>query len=400
METNTNMHYPFNVQNRNHGPVKILEIIGNADMGGMENYIESFISNLPPHDFEVTCICPYESSFTQKLRNLGVTEVFITPIEDDPKWRSIQLAVEIARMYSIDILHAHMPKAHVLAGLASCLIKKPSVATVHGMNITAQEFGIARAISSHLITNCQEAYSQALALGFPSQRLNMVKNSVDTVLFKPGECKVPIRKELGLSKDTPLIGFVGRLVWEKGPDLFLRIANHVHQFFPSAHFVVIGEGDMEEELLQMRAYLQLEDFVHFLGWKDTVAVYRELTVLVHTSRSDGTSLVLLEAMSCGCPSVALAVGGVREIVEHKSTGFLAGAGDWEQEANYILQMLSQPEKCAMMGTAARRRVEKYFNVKTNTCRIAEILKDIAFPKILNGNCDNKQSIKGQMISKR
>ncbi len=401
MEANLNVH-SVNLQNRGDCRVRILEIIGNASIGGMENYLESFITNLPPGAFEVTCICPYESAFTNNLRKLGVTEVFITPIEDDPVWRSIQLAVEVARIHSIDIFHAHMPKAHVLAGLASCLVQKPVAATVHGMNVTAQEYGIARAVGSHLITNCQEAYTQALSLGFPKERLSIVRNSVDTDVFSPGECAGKIRKELGLSGDFPLIGFVGRLAWEKGPDVFLRVASHVHRFFPSAHFVIVGEGEMQEELLQMRSYLQLESYVHFVGWKkDTVAVYRELDILAHTSRSDGTSLVLLEAMACECPSVALAVGGIREIVEHKSTGFLAGAGDWEEVANQIVQLLTHPEKSSNLGTAARLRVERDFNVKTNTLCTGEILRSIASPpRVLGGNVSKKRALVGEIISKR
>jgi len=400
MEANLNMH-SVNLQNRGDCRIKILEIIGNASIGGMENYLESFITNLPPGEFDVTCICPYESLFTDNLRKLGVTDVFITPIEDDPVWRSIQLAVEISRIRHIDILHAHMPKAHVLAGLASCLVQKPVVATVHGMNVTAQEYGIARAVGSHLITNCQEAYTQALALGFPKERLSIVRNSVDTDVFSPGECRGEIRNELGLPRDFPLIGFVGRLAWEKGPDVFLRVANHVHRFFPSAHFVIVGEGEMQEELLQMRSYLQLESCVHFLGWtKDTVAVYRELDILAHTSRSDGTSLVLLEAMACECPSAALAVGGIREIVEHKSTGFLAGAGDWEEVANQIVQLLTHPEKSPIIGAAARRRVETYFNVKTNTLCTGEILRSIASPRVLGGNVNKKRALVSEFSSKR
>src|SRR3954451_4292796 len=104
--------------------VHILEVIGNAGCGGMETYIQNFIKFLPPDQFSVTCICPNESRFTATLRDLGVQEVYITPIEDDPVWRSIQLTVEVARLHQVDVLHSHMPKAHVLAGLAGRLINK------------------------------------------------------------------------------------------------------------------------------------------------------------------------------------------------------------------------------------------------------------------------------------
>src|SRR5438132_986445 len=124
-------------------PFNILEVIGNASFGGMEKYITNFITHLPPNQFKITCICPYESAFTTSLRDLGC-KVYITPITDDPTWRSIQLAVEVTRLHGINVLHAHMPKAHVLAGLAGSLTHKPVVATVHGMHLTSFEYGITR----------------------------------------------------------------------------------------------------------------------------------------------------------------------------------------------------------------------------------------------------------------
>ena len=81
--------------------IHLLEIIGNASIGGMENYLKDFLAHLPPEQFTVTCICPYESSFTASLRKLGVEEVYITPIADDPSWRSIQLTVEISKVQNL-----------------------------------------------------------------------------------------------------------------------------------------------------------------------------------------------------------------------------------------------------------------------------------------------------------
>jgi glycosyltransferase involved in cell wall biosynthesis len=384
---------PITIAGRGDNPVRILEVIGNASMGGMENYIKNFIANLPDDEFRVTCICPYESPFTDSLRQLGVEEVFITPIADDPEWRSIQLTAEVARLHKIDVLHAHMPKAHVLAGLAGCLIHKPVVATVHGMNVTSHELGVTRAVSSHLITNCQEAYTQALAMGVPAERVGLVRNGVDLDIFTPGGSGVVFRKAIDVPDHAILVGFVGRLEPEKGPDLFLRAAEYIHQELPDVHFVIVGEGGMNGRLNEMCSHMRLEDYVHFVGWwRDTPAIYPALDLLAHTSRSDGTSLVLLEAMACGCPTVGLAVGGVREIIENECTGLLAGAGDWEGAGIRIIQLLQQPERLKNMGTAARARIEKYFNVATNTHRTAEILRRVAFTEVNNERFSNNSTL--------
>lgn len=385
---------------RGDGRVNVLEVIGNAGMGGMENYIKNFIAHLPANQFQVTCICPYESPFTSSLRQLGVEEIYITPVTDDPAWRSIQLTMEVARLHQTDVLHAHMPKAHILAGLAGCLVHKPVVATLHGMNVSSQELGITRAVGSHLMANCQEAYTQALAMGVPAERLGLVRNGVDTESFTPHNSGDELRKEINVPRGTPLIGFVGRLEYEKGADLFLRAVDQVHQVQPDAHFVIVGDGVMRNQLEAMCVHLRLDRNVHFVGWRaDMVDIYPAFDFLAHTSRSDGTSLVLLEAMSCGCPTIGLAVGGVPEIIENEKTGFLAGAGDWEGIAFRIIQLLNQPERLESMKTDARNRVKQHFDLSANTRRIAESLRHIAFTG-LNGQRHSNNSTMAQEIDGR
>lgn len=367
---------------RRDGLVRVLEVIGNASAGGMEAYIANLVAHLPADQFRVTCICPYESLFTASLRQLGA-EVFITSIADDPAWRSIQLTAEVVRLHSIDVLHAHMPKAHILAGLGGCLTHKPVVATIHGMNVTSHELGIARAAGSHLITNCQEAYTQALAMGVPAERVTLARNGVDIAVFTPNRKGNELRNAIDVPPGVPLVGFVGRLEPEKGPDLFLRAAEYVHHRRPDAHFVIVGDGAMRGQLGEMSAHLRLERHVHFIGWcANTAEIYPALNLLAHTSRSDGTSLVLLEAMACGCPAVALAVGGVPEIIENESTGLLTGAGDWEGVGIRIVQLLAQPERLRSMGAAARARVEQHFDLRMNTGRTADLLRQIAFSRVI------------------
>jgi glycosyltransferase involved in cell wall biosynthesis len=358
----------------------------------METYIVNFIRHLPAGQFQFTCVCPFESPFTASLRDLGA-EVFITPIADDPAWRSIQLAAEVVRLHQIDVLHAHMPKAHVLAGLAGSLTRTPVVATVHGMNVTSHELGIARAFESHLITNCQEAYIQALAMGVPAERVTLAHNGVDTATFTPDRSGEAFRQAIGVPAGVPLVGFVGRLEPEKGPDLFLRAAEYVHQRRPDVHFAVVGQGTMQEQLAAMIAQMRLGERVHLAGWYESTAdVYPALDILAHTSRSDGTSLVLLEAMACGRPVVALAAGGVPEIVEHESTGLLAGAGDWEGVGIRLVQLLADRERLERMGRAARERVERHFDLRVSIQHVADVLSQVALAHAVGERAPAKGSL--------
>jgi glycosyltransferase involved in cell wall biosynthesis len=363
----------------NHDPrISILEIIGTATRGGMENYLVNFFKNLPADEFRISCICPCESQFTKTLRTLGIEDIFITPLADNPEWRSIQMAIAVCRLNHVDLLHAHMPKSHVLAGIAGALINKPVVATVHGMHLNAHELGVTLAVGSHLIANCQETYVQALTLGVPPYRVNLYHNGVDIAVFTPAKSGKKLRDLVNVSATTTLIGFVGRLEHEKGPDLFVRAAANVHNIFPDAHFVIVGAGSMLAELERMSKQLGIGENLHLVDWtEDPSEIYPGLDLLVHCSRSDGTSLVLLEAMACGLPVVGIAVGGVREVIENEHTGVVVDANDWERLGFEIMELLKQPTLLKTMGAAARKRVEENFNVLTNTCKTAGLLREIA-----------------------
>ena len=118
---------------------------------------------------------------------------------------------------------------------------------------------------------------------------------------------------------------------------------------------------MTKELDKLCLNLQLSDYVHFVKWQEANwNVYPALDILAHTSRSDGTSLVLMEAMACGVPTVAIRVGGVPEIVEHGTTGLLAN--DWESLAENILYLLEKPLIIQKMKKAAVTRIDTHFNV--------------------------------------
>jgi glycosyltransferase involved in cell wall biosynthesis len=351
-------------------------VIGNANVGGMEVAVRSLAGHLMADGCVVTCICPYESPYTASLRALGC-DVFITPIGDDPSWRSIQLTLEVARLYGCDLIHAHMPKAHVLAGLAGSLAHLPAIATVHGMNITSHELGICRATGSHLITVCQEAFVQALAMGVPAERLTLITNGVDLKRFRPVPRTPAFRAALDIPPDAPLVGFVGRLDHEKGPDLFMRAMAHAFHRHHDLHAVMVGDGMLAGHLSDLATQLGLGPRLHMAGQREVDAeVYRSLDLLAQTSRSEGMPLVLLEAMACGVPAVAIAVGGVAEVIEHEATGQIVGAGDWEGVGIKVARLLEQPERLCAMGEAARRRAEERFDLDEGARRTAALFRQL------------------------
>ncbi|MGI9148876.1 MAG: glycosyltransferase family 4 protein [Chloroflexota bacterium] len=355
----------------------VLEVVAIARVGGMERYVRNLIAGLPEHRFRASCLAPYESMYTDELRALGCP-VWITAMRDDPYWHAIQWATGLIRAQQVGVVHAHLPSAHALAALAGRLAGIPIVATVHGMEVAALDLAIAQTAGTHLVTVCQRAYGHALALGVPAGQVSHIPNGVDTDVFTQNGSRAELRTSLGVPAEVPLVGWVGRLRPEKAPQAFLRVAEAVRRSRPDARFVLVGDGPLAAALEHEIQERGLAGCVQLAGVRaDMARVYPAFDLLVQTSESEGMPLVILEAMACGRPVVAMDVGGVPEVVQVDTTGLLAAPGDVAWLVKCVLELLASPERALAMGTAGRRRVERHFDLRLSIGRTAALFERLA-----------------------
>ena len=360
------------------GRIHVLEVIGNAIVGGMETYVERLVQNLPPERFAVTALCPFESPFTRRLRALDI-EVLVTPMPDDPLWSSIQMTCAMVKAGAIDLLHAHLPNAHVLAGIAGRLTAKPVLATLHGHKVGVLDLEVHRSAGTHLSVVCRQSYFHALGLGVSAGQLSCNPNGVDTDAFRPRpRPDAGLRAERRIPASASLVGFLGRLSPEKGPDVFLRAAMLAQARLPDAHFVLVGDGPLAPALRESIARFGLADRVHLAGLRHDVAgLLNELDVLVSSSHSEAMPLAVMEAMSSGLPVVATRVGGVPDMIEHGESGWLVTPNDFEDIAVRLQQILGNPEELARMGAAARRRAVEQMSLSDSVERMAALMARLA-----------------------
>lgn len=361
--------------------IHVLECVGNAIVGGMERWVERLVAQLPTERFRISLLCPYEGRFSAAMRALGA-EVFCVPMPEDPCWSAAQVVQALVRSSGVDLLHAHLPNAHALAGLVSRLSDVPLLSTIHGRQITLLDLEVHRAVHSHLSVVCRHSYYHALGMGVDMRRLSCEPNGVDTRCFHPGPRPAQgLRARLGLTQDAPLVGFVGRLSPEKGPEQFLRAVSLLQEGLPECtRFVMVGEGPMRALLEAELARLGLGQRVLLAGhWDDMPALYRELDLLVSASHSEAMPLALMEGMASGLPVVATRVGGIPEIVQHGISGWLVAARDIEDIAGRVRQMLTQPELRQRMGAAARQDMVERLDLGPSLDRVAALMQALARP---------------------
>jgi glycosyltransferase involved in cell wall biosynthesis len=164
---------------------------------------------------------------------------------------------------------------------------------------------------------------------------------------------------------APHAVFVGRLAAEKGLDTLVAAWPHVRARFPDARLTLIGEGPERPALVELVRRLGLAGAVELPGPAlDPTAALRAADLFVLPSREEGMSIALLEAMALGIPLVASAIAGNRRLVHDCHHGRLAPVDDPDAWAKAIAAHWADFDRAALMGRAARRRVEREFAIAT------------------------------------
>ena len=158
------------------------------------------------------------------------------------------------------------------------------------------------------------------------------------------------------------MGFVGRLVANKGLDYLVEIFATAAAEAPESRFLVVGDGPEANALQRRLAAAGIEDRVDRIAWvdgpDDLAALYRQMEALACTSRSEGGPRVCLEAMACGTPVFSTPVGLMPEIIDHGANGWLL-PWDAKAGADLVARARGAREALAGAGAAARRTTEPF-----------------------------------------
>ncbi len=192
-----------------------------------------------------------------------------------------------------------------------------------------------------------------------------IPNGVDVEQITAAKQSLELRRLLKIGSEVPLIVTVGNIRHVKGVDVLLRAMPSVIESYPKATLLIIGSVNEPEHCLELKnliADLNLSSNVKFLGKSDQVfSLLKACDIFCLPSRTEGMSNALLEAMACGLPCVATAVGGTPEVIADGENGYLVTSEDAQGLADRIVCLLRKPHLADALGAAARVTVEKRFS---------------------------------------
>lgn len=251
-------------------------------------------------------------------------------------------AMEVSASLHFDVIHAHDWMTFAAAETIRLHSGKPLVVSVHATERDrAGGAGSARIAAAEL-----SGLAAADAVLVNSQVMALhVSSHYGVSLHKIHVVPWGIEAATGAHRfgsEQPFVLFLGRLAWQKGPDLFLAMAERVHALLPRAQFIVAGTGPLLGEMLETVALNGLEDVVHFAGEVDAAQrdeLLKRATVCVMTSRREPFGLVALESVAAGTAVVIPPYAGVGEVLTSR---LFADPEDLDELVDKVVAVLRYP----------------------------------------------------------
>jgi glycosyltransferase involved in cell wall biosynthesis len=350
--------------------LRLCHLVAPGFVGGLERVVHGIALGgaAQGHDVHVFAVMPpspvrepFLSAFDGSA--IRVHELRLGP---GPRYFRAEQTAARALFQSIqpDIVHSHGYRPDILDSGIARRLGIPTVTTIHGESFMGgrtriyewlqwrayRRFDAVIAVSAPL-------RETALRRGVRADRLHLVRNAwPGGVRFAS---RAAARDELGLSPVEPVVGWLGRMIPVKGADVFLRALAEPRT--PQVTAILIGDGSERPRLETLAAQLGLGTRARFVGGIEGGArLLPAFDAFVMSSRSEGTPIVLFEAMAAGVPIVASRVGGIPEVVG-EDEAVLVTSEDPAALAAGLRTVLQALPDAGQMALRAQKRLETGFS---------------------------------------
>ena len=321
----------------NSRKIRVMRIIARLNIGGPALHATLLTEALAPERYESVLVCgdvgddegDYLTLHGRDDVRLVRVAALGRQIRGLKDLAALSQLVRLMRKFRPDIVHTHTAKAGTLGRVAARIAGVPVVLhTYHGhvfhgyfSKLATRVFlfieRVLARFSTRLLTVSPTVRRELLELGIGTpEQLIVVPLGLDLERFRRSDAvKGELRRELGISVGTSLIGIVARLVPIKSHETFLKAAAIVADRNAAVRFVVVGDGERRSELEALSGSLGIGEKVVFLGWRrDLDRVYADLDIVALTSQNEGSPVSLIEAMTSECAVVSTRFGGVPDLI--------------------------------------------------------------------------------------
>ena len=349
------------------------------------NLLRPLMDRLASEGYEVAAACG-DGRFARRMQADGYT------IHTLPSTRSLGpagLARSFWGLYRLmsrekyDIVHVHTPVAAGVGRLAAAFARTPVVIyTAHGFyfhdrmkpwayraTVWAERL-LGRVTDMVFTQSAEDAQTAAAQQICPADRIEWISNGVDVRRFRPAADTTAVRREFGVRDHEAVVGFIGRMVREKGVLELLEALKLTAQRVPNLVLLIAGDNAAAKDRDRDTARIVSEHLgdadlpyrVVFTGFIDEIdRMMQAVDVFCLPSYREGMPRSIIEAMACGKPVVATDIRGCREEVLDGVTGRLVPVADQQALSDALAELLTDPAKAREMGARGRERAAAHFD---------------------------------------
>jgi len=366
--------------------VNITHVVENLNRGGLERMVLDLVRVQQSDGHKCQILCLFEpGALASELDGTGI------PVHALRKRRGLDACAVASlrrhiKAHATEVMHTHNAVAHYLAVLATLGLPFRSIInTRHGMGAlrraTRREvlYKLALMRTRAVVAVCEAARLDAVRREIVSPtKAVVVPNGIRIEAYVPASCAMreQLSQMLQLPPRTRIIGSVGRLNRLKDQITLIHAFREVCIQRSDTALVLIGDGELHDELQQQANDAGLAGHVHFLGDRsDVPELLQGLDLFVLSSISEGYSMALLEACAAALPIIATDVGGNREIVRDGESGLLVPAQNPNALATALVALLDAPARAAGFGRAGRTWVERHGSMQAMAARYLAVYQD-------------------------
>ena len=381
---------------------KVLHIITLFNVGGATENTIFTVAGLIKKGYKVEIITGSNSSVEGSMHE--ITERLKIPVHTFPNLRrkisplwdlviTFQL-FKFIKKNKFDIVHTHSAKAGVVGRIAAWLAKTPIVIHhnhgnpfhrfqnwfVRELFKSIEKFASLFCIKIVSVTHTivDEMVANKIA---PREKFRVIRSGFDVENFMNYDTTNDnnTREKYGLSGNDIVLGNIGRLSVLKGHIYLLQAFEKVSRQLSNAKLVLVGDGEIKDELTKFISERNLSNKVIFTGlvWpKEIPSIISVLDVVVHTALLEGLPRVFAQSMLMGKPVVAFDLDGAHEVIMDGKNGYLIEPMNIDMLADKILDLISDISKARKFGEFAKNNISDDFSIQTMVDNIDRLYQEL------------------------
>lgn len=341
------------------GKQNILFFTRTMMLGGTENVVLQLCEVFKPKVNKIV-VCSCGGVNVEKLTKMGIRHYQIPDISSKKDiFKICRTVKKIVEKEQITVIHSH----HRMAAFYTEILFGSSIIKIANAHNTF--------FDKKLLTRFAYRNTKVIAVGemvkknlvgfykISSDQITVIHNAI-----KPFDGKIspiPLLTEYR-ENGYKIIGNVGRLSEQKGMEYFINAVPGVIEKFPKTKFVIVGDGEDKDKLVNMVKQMNLDEYITFLGYRSDIQnVMSQMDFIVLSSLWEGLPLTPIEAFSVGKTVVATAVDGTPEIVQNGINGILIKPKDIKEIVNNICYLLNNIDVLDKFHVSAKERYNAEFS---------------------------------------